>query len=222
MPQKSNVEIWTSLRHDRMNFEHDQIRSGHAHQPFSVLFFSLSSFSTTLRPSSNATGATLGASTGFKIGWKRVEPAWPYLGNSFNERLRQRRSSTILGYGHSAFNSVIQCNLSQGVVPKTSHFETFHACYKMILALKLRIDFSNMFPISLWSIFHICSDYPAGWKLWKPARQRIRIPCGRAISLPDFWHLEAISCSFRCRISGSLFDCQVSDEFNFHRRACEL
>ena len=88
------------LRHDRMNFEHLQIRSGHAHQPFSVLCHRLSSFSTSLRPSSTATRATLCASTGFKIGWKRVEAAWRNIGNSFNKRLRQRRSSTILGCGH--------------------------------------------------------------------------------------------------------------------------
>ena len=100
MHQKSKVEIWTSPRHDPMNFDHDQIRPGHAHQPFSVLCHSLSSFSTSLRASSTATRATLAASTGFTIGWKRVEPAWRHLGNSFNERLRQRRSSTILGYGH--------------------------------------------------------------------------------------------------------------------------
>ena len=87
-------------RHDRMKFEHHQIRSGHAHQPFSALCHRLSSFSTSLRPSSTATRATLGASTGFKIGWKRAEPAWRYFENSFNERLRQRRSSTIIGCGH--------------------------------------------------------------------------------------------------------------------------
>ena len=43
--------------------------------------------------------ATLGASTCFKIGWKRVEPPWRYLGNSSSERPRQRRSCTILGCG---------------------------------------------------------------------------------------------------------------------------
>ena len=36
--------------------------------------------------------------------------------------------------------------------------------------------------------------------------------------VPDLEHLEAISCSFPCRVSGSLFDCRVSDEFNFHRQ----
>ena len=88
------------LRHGRMNFEHHQIRSGHAHQPFSVLCHGLSSFSTSLRPSTTATRATLGASTVFKISWKRVEPAWRCFENSFNQRLRQLRSSTILGSGH--------------------------------------------------------------------------------------------------------------------------
>ena len=61
------------LRHDRMNFEHLQNRSGHAYQPFSVLCHRLLSFST-----SNLRN----------------------FGNSFGERLRQRRSSTILGCGH--------------------------------------------------------------------------------------------------------------------------
>ena len=46
-------------RHDGMNFEHLQISSGHAHQPFSVLCHRPSSFSTSLRPSSTATRATL-------------------------------------------------------------------------------------------------------------------------------------------------------------------
>ena len=67
---------------------------------------------------------------------------------------------------------------------------------KMILALKLRLDFLQYVSDSVLS---------------------------RHLSLPNFWHLEAISCSFRGRISGSLFDSQVSDEFNFHRQraSCE-
>ena len=102
------------LRHDRMNFEHDQIPSGHVHQPLSVLCHRLSSFSTSLRPSSTATRANLGASTGCKIGWRRIEPAWRYLENSLNERLWQQRSSTLDAVTASA--SLIRCNLLHCVV----------------------------------------------------------------------------------------------------------
>ena len=117
------------LRHDRMSFEHLQIRLGHAHQPFSVLCHRLSSFSTSLRPSSTATRATLCASTGLQIGWKRVEPAWRNFGNSFNERLRQRRSSTTLGCGHCLHQLHAAQSPPTVWSPKASDFEAFHACF---------------------------------------------------------------------------------------------
>ena len=139
MHPEPQVEIWTSLRHDRMNFEYDQIRVGHAQQPFCVLCRGLSSFSTSLRSSSTATRATLGRSTGFKIGWKRAEYERRLLGNCFNERLRQRRSSTILGYGHCLhqFHPVQSLTVLSESIP----LRTIPRMFQMILALKLRLDF---------------------------------------------------------------------------------
>ena len=139
MHPEPKVEIWTSLRHDRMNFEYDQIRLGHAQQPFCVLCRGLSSFSTSLRSSSTATRATLGRSTGFKIGWKRAEYERRLLGNCFNERLRQRTSSTILGYGHCLhqFHPVQSLTVLSESIP----LRTIPRMFQMILALKLRLDF---------------------------------------------------------------------------------
>ena len=136
---------------------------------------------------------------------------------------------------------------SHGVVPKTSHFEAFHACFKVILALKLRLGFLQnlLFPIS--------SDRCAGddvcWKLWKSARQRMSFSAtdsylvfcvfGPSLSLSaitsttlrppsrdprktisggPFARLPASGSDFRCRTSGSLLDCQVSHEFNVQRQ----
>ena len=79
-----------------------------------------------------------------------------------------------------------------------------------------------MYPIRLWSVFPsvliILQVRNCGSQLDSGFGFLSGVPCGRAIPLPDFWHMEAISCSFRCRISRSLFDSHVSDEFNFHRQ----
>ena len=174
------------LLHDRMNFKHLQIRSSHAHHPFNVFCHRLSSFSTSLRPSSTATRATLCASTGFKIGWKRVEPAWRNFGNSFNERLRQnlrgnfgnsfnerlrqRGSSTILGCAHCLHQ--FHPARSPPTVLSRKHPTSKHST-RVSHDSRAQVE-ARLSPISS---FSISSDQCAGdglcWKLCKSARQRM-------------------------------------------------
>ena len=110
------------LRHDWMNFEDDQMRSGHAHQPFSVLCHGLSSLSTSVRPFNG-------------------NQCNPWCVHELHDRLEASRtcvapprelfSMNTFGSGGplpsldsvTAFASFIQCNLFHGVVPNATHFE---------------------------------------------------------------------------------------------------
>ena len=109
------------------------------------------------------------------------------------------------------------------VVPKTYYFEAFYACYKngsraQVEARLSPICFRFVCGLFFPSVLIILQVRNCGSQLHSGFGFLSGVLCDRAISLPDFWHLEAISCSFRCRISRSLFDSQVSDELNFHRQ----